>query len=146
MLRITIASLLVTLFIFGQAGGQSPTRKPATPKISITSAPDIGPGPDMGPDPIEGKAQVDRPGLAVVIYAFGDRWYVQPYTDSPFTSLDKDGGWSTPTHGGTVYAALLVDPHTFKAKAILDALPRVDGKTVFAVAKRKSAKQASLHG
>jgi hypothetical protein len=55
---------------------------------------------------------VDRlvPGQRVVLYARnGSSWWVQPLANAPFTTVHSDGTWSSSTHLGTSYAALLVD-------------------------------------
>jgi signal transduction histidine kinase len=44
------------------------------------------------------------------LYARSGAWYVQPYADQPFTTINPDSTWSNSTHLGTEYAALLVKP------------------------------------
>lgn len=46
----------------------------------------------------------------IVVYAYTNMWYVQPTEDEPFTEIMSDGTWSTWTHIGTHYVALLVKP------------------------------------
>src|SRR5688572_32279754 len=37
-------------------------------------------------------------------------WYIQPFSDRPFTTIQADSTWTNQTHLGTEYAALLVEP------------------------------------
>jgi len=62
----------------------------------------------------------------VVVYARTNRWYVQPLTDAPFTDISPDGTWSTWTHLGSRYAALVVKP-SFTPAAAAQELPSVGG-------------------
>jgi len=39
----------------------------------------------------------------------GELWWVQPFTDRPFTKILGDSSWKNQTHLGSEYAALLVD-------------------------------------
>jgi hypothetical protein len=65
------------------------------------------------------------PDFKVVVYARADAWYNQPslYAQHP---VRPDNTWSTWTHTGSSYAALLVRPG-FDARARLDVLPQVGG-------------------
>jgi signal transduction histidine kinase len=63
-----------------------------------------------------------RAGLRIVLYARSGDWYVQPFTDAPFTAVRPDSTWASPTHLGREYAALLVEPG-FEPPAIVVALP-----------------------
>lgn len=65
---------------------------------------------------------------AVVLYARADAWYIQPEL---FASLpiDKDGVWTSWTHTGSSYAALVVR-RGFEALPRLDVLPEVGGYVV----------------
>src|SRR5262245_16525751 len=59
---------------------------------------------------IEGRVTGGRPGQRIVLYARSGTWYVQPFNDQPFTKIQSDSTWRNPTHLGTEYAALLVEP------------------------------------
>ena len=61
-------------------------------------------------DEIAGRVSGARPGQQIVVYARSGPWWVQPWPDKPFIPIKADGTWSTPTHLGFEYAALLVDP------------------------------------
>lgn len=103
------------------------------PQIRITQIPryDSLGGSTSAAD-IEGEVSaLDPTNFRVVIYALTDRWYVQPLAAAPFTDIGQDGRWSTWTHTGTKYAALLVRP-TFQPQSIIPALPGV-GRDVVAI-------------
>ena len=68
----------------------------------------------------------------LVLYVHTDAWYVQPLIERPFTTVAADGTWSSDTHTGTCYAALLVDPTLFKPQPRIYVLPPV-GEGVLAV-------------
>ncbi|MGH9846572.1 MAG: sensor histidine kinase, partial [Blastocatellia bacterium] len=68
-------------------------------------------------------------GQHVVLYARSGAWYVQPFTDQPFTKIQPDSTWKNSTHLGTEYAALLVEPG-YHPEARLDVLPTRGGGVV----------------
>jgi hypothetical protein len=78
-------------------------------------------------EPIEGKvAGKDVTRYRVVLFAYTDRWYVQPFVAAPLTDIKPDGTWATRTHLGTEYAAMVVDP-SYKPPATTFELPRGQG-------------------
>lgn len=106
------------------------------PAVKISSIPTNLPPGDGSTDDITGTVTGVKPGdHKVVIYAYGDKWYVQPYAASPLTDIAEDGKWEAKTHGGLEYAVLLVKP-SFKPPAQAQSLPSVGGD-VLAVAKKK---------
>jgi signal transduction histidine kinase len=83
---------------------------------------------------IKGRVTGARPGQRIVLYAGGTpTWWVQPFADQPFTEIHPDLSWSSSTHPGAEYAALLVGPD-FHPPQITDALPR-EGVLASAVTK-----------
>jgi hypothetical protein len=95
--------------------------------ITITHIPPKGPGDSVTHRPICGKTTgADLVSAQVIVYAHTNRWYVEPYTDSPKTGINPDGTWCTFTHLGYSYAALLVRP-TFTPAATAEVLPTVGG-------------------
>jgi len=109
-------------------------------KITIKEVPSIPPG-EGAMDDINGSVTVTngKPSdYKVVIYAYGDKWYVQPTAAEPLTDIDEDGKWEAKTHGGLEYAVLLVKP-SFKPPATCDTLPKV-GPNILAVVKKKPKK------
>lgn len=103
------------------------------PSIEFTKVPaaDVG-GPDKMDD-IEGRATGVRPGQQIVLYAKSEGlWWVQPFANHALTKIQDDSRWKSPTHLGSEYAALLVDPG-YTPPDTADALPSV-GAGVVAVA------------
>ena len=107
-------------------------RKQSGPVIEFTRVPSAG---ECGPyltRAIEGRVIRARPGQRIVLFAHWGPWWVQPFVDRPFTTIEPDSKWRSSTHFGTQYAALLVDSN-YKPPASTDSLPST-GQGVFAVA------------
>jgi hypothetical protein len=102
---------------------------PTTPSIAFTKVPaaDRG-GPDLL-DTIEGRITRARPDQRLVLYARSSVWWVQPDPNSPYTEIRKDSTFSTKTHLGTEYAALLVEPN-HQPPTTLEKLPPEGGSVV----------------
>lgn len=101
------------------------------PSIQITVVPPKGGGPDRMAT-IAGKAGGFNPNeCKVVIFTRTNTWYVQPYANAPYTSIDSRGEWQTQTHLGDEYAALLVKP-SYRPPATTDSLPPVGGDVLAA--------------
>jgi hypothetical protein len=77
-------------------------------------------------DTIEGRVTGARPDQRLVLYARSSVWWVQPSPNLPYTEIRKDSTFSTKTHLGTEYAALLVEPG-HQPPATLENLPREGG-------------------
>lgn len=104
---------------------------PAIQFVHVPSASDGGP---QNVDTIDGRVLgAIGPKQRVVLYARSGVWYVQPFADQPFTTLGPDGGWSSTTHLGTEYAALLVDD-TFDPPPVYSTIPAPGAPGVVAVA------------
>jgi hypothetical protein len=59
---------------------------------------------------VEGTASNIHTGtVRVLLWALTNKWYVQPYISSPFTSICLDGTWQNFTHPWDSIVALLVD-------------------------------------
>jgi exo-beta-1,3-glucanase (GH17 family) len=71
--------------------------------------------------PTKGQSQ-----FRIVLYAYTDRWYVQPLAVSPYAQISGSGKWRSPTHMGSKYAALLVK-RNYMPSPTLDVLPEVGG-------------------
>jgi hypothetical protein len=80
------------------------------PSIEFSKIPPAAQGGRERVDTIAGRVKNARPGQQIVIYAHSGPWWVQPWPDRPFISIRADSTWSTETHLGFEYAALLVDP------------------------------------
>lgn len=92
------------------------------PRVMFERIPPAEPGGTSKLADIGGRVVNPRPGLRVVLYARSGDWYVQPFWETPFTEIRPDSTWSSPTHTGTEYAALLVDG-AFTPPKIAAALP-----------------------
>jgi hypothetical protein len=104
---------------------------PADLKIEIDRVPPYEPqgGPDTRAD-ISGKVSGTlAPGYSVVLYArASELWYIQP-TAYASHAIRPDNTWTSWTHTGSSYAALLVRPG-FEPVPRLDVLPKVGGYVV----------------
>src|SRR5579862_881672 len=99
--------------------------------IQFTGVPVAGADDPGKVSTIKGRVTGAEPGQRIVLYSKGAAtWWVQPFTDHPFTEIHSDSTWKSLTHPGTQYAALLVGP-AFNPPPTADELP-TDG--VFAVA------------
>jgi hypothetical protein len=79
------------------------------PSIQFTKIPPADSG---GPDTlavIEGRVAGARPGQRIVLFSKSGVWWVQPEARRPFTEIRADSTWTSSTHLGLEYAALLVD-------------------------------------
>jgi hypothetical protein len=81
---------------------------------------------------IEGRAIGAEPGQRIVLYARSGTWWVQPFSDRRFATIQPDSMWKSQTHLGTDYAASLVGSG-FVPRATNDELPATGG-SVLAVA------------
>jgi hypothetical protein len=96
------------------------------PSIEITEVPRKGAGSEVM-ETIAGRVSgVKIKECKVVIFARTNTWYVQPFVDSPDTSINDDNTWRTDTHLGFQYAALLVK-NSYKPPSTTGKLPEVGG-------------------
>ncbi len=100
-----------------------------TPAIEFTKIPPEAEGGRERVDTISGRVTGARPGQQIVVYARSGPWWVQPWPDQPFIKIQSDLTWTTPTHLGHQYAALLVEPG-YHPPATMDAAPTVSGAVV----------------
>src|SRR4051812_39720824 len=80
------------------------------PSIEFTKIPPAAQGGRERVGTISGRVRNARPKQQIVIYAHSGQWWVQPWPDRPFIPIKADSTWSTETHLGFEYAALLVEP------------------------------------
>jgi signal transduction histidine kinase len=93
------------------------------PVIEFTSVPVAGAGDPGKVSSIKGRVIGAEPGQRIVLYSKAESiWWVQPYTNQPFTEIRPDSTWRSSTHPGIQYAALLVGP-TFRPPLKADELP-----------------------
>jgi len=134
--RMYTLTALVSAGLVVGCGGVFPVRaqQAADPTITITDVPPAATGGTEQMFPIAGTVAgipaQSYQNYKVVIYVFaGGKWWVQPYDYSPRTSLSSTLKFETETHGGTIYAALLVRS-AYQPKPTLAVLPEVGGDVV----------------
>ncbi len=96
------------------------------PSIEFSRIPQFDEGGTSKIVTIEGRVIGARPGQQIVLYARSGAWYVQPFTEQPYTKIQPDSTWKNSTHLGTEYAALLVEPE-YRPPGIIDVLPNKGG-------------------
>ena len=101
----------------------------ATPTIEFTQVPPAAQGGRERVDRIAGRVKGYRPGQQIVIYAHSGPWWVQPWPDQALIPIQADSTWSTSTHLGFEYAALLVEPG-YRPSPTLDVAPTQGGSVV----------------
>jgi hypothetical protein len=98
------------LLLFALLGGCRSQNSSHAPAIEFTRIPPAAQGGRERTDVISGRVVGAGPNQRIVVYARSGPWWVQPWPDKPFIPIQPDHTWSTPTHLGFEYAALLVDP------------------------------------
>jgi signal transduction histidine kinase len=121
--------VIICCVLFSSCRLDQTNARPSIEFSRIPPADEGGPGKVVA---IEGRVTGARPGQQIVLFARSGAWYVQPFTDQPFTKIQEDSTWRNSTHLGTEYAALLVEPK-YSPPARTDVLPTV-GDAVTAVA------------
>jgi len=101
------------------------------PSIEFTHIPPAAEGGRERVDTISGRVRNAGPKQQIVIYAHSGSWWVQPWPDRPFIPIKADSTWSTETHLGFEYAALLVDPD-YHPLPELDVAPTQGGSVALA--------------
>jgi hypothetical protein len=94
----------------------------AGPSIEFTHIPPAAQGGRERLDTISGRVRNARPKQQIVIYAHSGQWWVQPEPERPFIPIAADSTWTTETHLGFEYAAMLVDPG-YHPPPLLDIAP-----------------------
>jgi len=97
----------------------------SAPSIEFTRIPPAAQGGPERVDTISGRVRNARPKQQIVIYAHSGQWWVQPFPDHPIP-IKADSTWSTETHLGFEYAALLVEPN-YHALPTTDVAPTQGG-------------------
>lgn len=123
--RTTFLAILSCLLLSGCRSEKSQI----APAIEFSKIPLVDEGGTGKIDTIEGRVTGARPGRQIILYARSGAWYVQPFTDQPFTKIQPDSTWKNSTHLGTEYAALLVEPD-YHPPARTDVLPTPGGGVV----------------
>jgi len=101
----------------------------SAPFIEFTQIPPAAQGGRERVDTISGRVRNARPRQQIVIYAHSGQWWVQPWSDHPLIPIKADSTWSTETHLGFEYAALLVEP-VYHPLPMTDVTPTQGGSVV----------------
>src|SRR5262245_29599871 len=123
--RINFPVIVCCMLLSGCRSGPTDT----TPTIEFSEVPLVDEGGPEKMAAIEGWVTGAHPGQQIVLFARSGDWYVQPFTDQPFTKIQPDSTWRNSTHLGTQYAALLVEPD-YHPPARTDVLPTQGGGVV----------------
>ena len=107
------------------------------PSIELTKIPPAAQGGRERVDTIAGRVRNARPGQQIVIYAHSGTWWVQPWPDHALIPIQDNSTFSTETHLGFEYAALLVD-QDYHPLPTMDLAP-VPGGSIAAVTIVKGA-------
>lgn len=122
LLGTTAVPLALCIFL----SGCHPEQNKSQPAIEFSKIPPAAQGGRERVDTIAGRVIDARPGQQIVIYAKSGPWWVQPWPDQPFIPIQSDSTWSTTTHLGYEYAALLVEPG-YHPPPTMDEAPSAGG-------------------
>src|SRR6266852_2557841 len=126
-LAVTVSLQGTLLLGFCIALTSCPSRPADTrPAIEFSKIPPAAQGGRERVDTIAGHVKNACPGQQIVIYARSGPWWVQPWPDRPLIPIQADSTWSTETHLGFEYAALLVDPD-YRPPTTMDVAPTQGG-------------------
>jgi hypothetical protein len=125
----TVWAATLVLLLVNLLGGCRTQKLPAGPTIEFIKIPPAAQGGRERTDVISGRVEGAAPGQRIVVYARSGPWWVQPWPDKPFIPIQPDHTWSTPTHLGFEYAALLVDPG-YEPPPTTDVTPTAGGPVV----------------
>ncbi|WP_263375019.1 LamG domain-containing protein [Granulicella aggregans] len=126
-----ISSVLLATLPFVFLGCHTAQRN-LKPAIQITRVPAASLGGPRVMDYMEGKVSGTQAGDQVVLYAFSEVWWIQPFRNAGLTNIQPDSSWRNSTHLGTDYAALLVEPG-YRPALKLGSIPSI-GNGVLATA------------
>jgi hypothetical protein len=101
----------------------------AHPTIEFSKIPPAAQGGREKVDTISGHVTDARSGQKIVVYARSGPWWVQPWPDQALIPISFDSTWSTTTHLGFEYAAILVEPG-YHPPPTMDVLPSQGGPFV----------------
>src|ERR1700759_4514418 len=116
---------LLIVFCLGLTSCQS-HKADSGASIEFTHIPPAAEGGRERVDTISGRVRNAGPKQQIVIYAHAGSWWVQPWPDHAFIPIKADSTWSTETHLGFEYAALVVDPD-YNPPPVTDNVPTQGG-------------------
>lgn len=124
-LRQGVVNLVLSgclIFAFFLAGGCRVQKQAPQATIEFTKIPPAAQGGRERVDTISGRVVGGRPGQRIVVHAKSGPWWVQPWPDQALIPIQADSTWSTSTHLGFEYAALLVEPG-YQPSPTMDVAP-----------------------
>jgi hypothetical protein len=124
--RVLVGGWVCLLMVVWLASGCGSRESPSEPGITFTKIPPAAQGGRERTDTIAGKVSIARAGQHIVVYARSGPWWVQPWPSSPLIDIQSNSTWSTSTHLGFEYAALLVEPG-YQPAPTMDVLPAKGG-------------------
>jgi hypothetical protein len=122
-------SSLALIFPCSFLGGCHSRKGEQGPSIEFTKIPPAAQGGRERVDTVAGRVKGYRPGEQIVIYVHSGPWWVQPWPDQALIPIKADSTWSTSTHLGFEYAALLVKPG-YRPSPTLDVAPTQGGSVI----------------
>jgi hypothetical protein len=139
---VRLRFLLVVPGVLMAACSSRPTS--VKPSIQFTRIPPADRG---GPDTLDvigGRVRGAQPGQRIVLFSKSGVWWVQPEARQPFTEIRADSTWTSSTHLGMEYAALLVDPG-YQPPLSTESLPKEGGAVVAVAAVPGDASARAAH-
>lgn len=128
-LKDVAAALFATLIVLNSTGCFS-----RPPKITFAAVPQAGTGGPASNGILSGRVQPLGPDEQMVIYVrIRQSWWVQPFANQRFTEIHPDGSWSTTTHLGQEFAAILIKKG-YVPGPLIDSLPVIGGN-ILAIAR-----------
>ena len=121
----SIALLVLCFLSWGCGVGQAKHEA----SIELNKIPPAAQGGRERVDTIAGRVVGGHAGQHIVVYARSGPWWVQPWPDQALIPIRTDSTWSTSTHLGFEYAALLVEPGYHPAPT-MDVAPSAGGSVV----------------
>jgi len=121
-----IAFLILALLFASSCQDRKQTTRSG---IEFTKIPPAAEGGRERVDTIAGRVSGARPGQKIVVYAKSGPWWVQPWPEQALIEINANGTWSTPTHLGYEYSALLVNPD-YHPSPTLDEAPTEGGSVI----------------
>jgi hypothetical protein len=97
--------------------------------VQFTKIPPAAQGGRERVDTVSGRVSGAHAGQKIVVYARSGPWWVQPWPDQPLIPIRDDSTWTTPTHLGFEYAAMLVEAG-YHPPPTLDVAPTPGGSVV----------------
>jgi hypothetical protein len=123
VMRILSAIVFLSVVALMACRSEKPQEAPS---IAFTKIPPAAEGGRERLDTISGRVSGARPGQRIVVYARSGPWWVQPWPEQPFIPIQRDSTWSTQTHLGYQYAAMLVNADYHPAPTI-NIAPTISG-------------------